>query len=369
MIMNRTQTVRGIVSAMRERITPAYRELCASTPISLQKLMEPGAFRFDEYCRGFRPHPQMNELKKRAEAFGLEYGIWHAKSPHYVNCGWYLYPGADPDRLFTIIKSLVIGFHLNDVMGRDVFKHLPPEQQQSARQLIKNIAGLDIGPDSSPLERVHAEMLRETKRNAPGDWFDRFLRDYSRHIDITHSDQNADSLGHIPCVDEYIENRCYYAAVHHLVLWIEYSSGEFLDWGETPIYERLKRLHWVAAAFPAFSNDLFSFETEVIDNGCDSNLVTVILLNNPHLSLLEAIEEAGAVIRQLITDILELLHSIKSDIAPASTLLAHLQAIEWFIQACWLWQAQTLRYKRPHSIWVETREGINLEHEEIHHRL
>jgi hypothetical protein len=368
--MNRTQTVRMTVSAMRERITAEYRDLCASDPMTLKELLAPEEFQFDEFCRNFRPHPHENELKKRAEAFGLKYGIWQANSPHNINGAWYLYPGADANRLFTIIKNLLIGFYLNDVMGRDVFKYLPPERQQSSRRLIKHMSSLtkslSVGPDSSTLECIHAEMLTEIKTGSPADWFDNFLNDYCRHLDITHSDQNAESLGHIPKIDEYIENRCYYAGVRHLLRWIEYSNGEFLDWEalrKTAIYSRLKRLHWAAAAFPALSNDLFSLEAEVVDNGCDSNLVTVILLNKPNLSLGEAIQETSAIIRQIVAEIFELFHSIKVDVmqledsspVPATTLSAHLLAIERFTQACWVWQSYSLRYKRPDSIWAETR--------------
>jgi len=57
----------------------------------------------------------------------------------------------------------------------------------------------------------------------------------------------------------------------------------------TPLYQPLRRLQKIAATFGALSNDLFSFEKEVIDHKADSNLVAIIALNNPALSLQETI--------------------------------------------------------------------------------
>jgi hypothetical protein len=308
-------------------------------------------------------------LKKDAEAFGQRYGTWLENSRHFINCASYLYPAAQFERVLTITKNLSIGFYLNDVMGRDVFKSLSPEQQQASRKMIDNMALLDeslsIAPNAHPLERANAELLQDFKNNSPKEWFSKFLRLYCYHLDITHKDRNADSLGYIPDIYEYMDNRCHYAAVHHLVLWVEYSSGQFLEWDllmRTNFSQKLQRLHWVTAAFPALANDLFSFEYEVIDNGCDSNLVMVILLNDPGLPLKNAIEQASERVRSLVLEITTLLQYIRQEVEVmegtdpelAMKLKIHLKGIEQFVQASWLWQAHTKRYKRTPSIWTET---------------
>lgn len=367
--MKHAQDVQWSAAAILERIQLEYAGLLKSAPLSLERLFSPESFRFDAFCRGYRPHPRAEGLRKDAEAFGQRYGTWLTNSRHYISCAWYLYPTADFDRVLTITKNLSLGFYLNDVMGRDVFKSLSPDKQHSSRKMIENMAFLDetlrVAPDAHPLETANAEILSEFRDNSPRDWFRRFLRLYCHHLDITHKDSNADTLGYIPDVYAYTDNRCHYAAVHHLVLWIEYSTGQFLEWDllkANNLAQKLQRLHWVTAAFPALANDLFSFEYEVIDNGCDSNLVMIIALNNPEWSLSEVIGEASGIVRNLVGEITSLLAAMNIEAgrlkrvhpALARKLAIHLEGIERFVQASWLWQAHTKRYKRPQSLWMET---------------
>jgi hypothetical protein len=255
-----THEVTG-TSAIVRRIKDEHTELLNFEPFSLEKLLAPESFSFVEFCQGFKPHPEAEKLKSEAEHFGQKYGTWLANSKHYVNCAWYLYPSAQFEQVLTIAKNLSIGFYLNDVMGRDVFYALRLEDQEISRKLIDNMALLDdtliTSPDSHPLEHANAEVLREFKLNSPKDWFNRFLKLYSHHLNITHRDRNVGALGYVPDLYDYMDNRCHYAAVHHLVMWIEYSNSIFLEWElimKTNFYQKLQRLHWVVAAFPALAN-------------------------------------------------------------------------------------------------------------------
>ncbi len=70
----------------------------------------------------------------------------------------------------------------------------------------------------------------------------------------------------------------------HTVALIEYADG-FLDWHvlrEIGVSELLNQLNWAVALIGCLMNDIFSFEKEVIDNNCDSNLIASIALNHPY---------------------------------------------------------------------------------------
>lgn len=352
-----------------DRIKTEYARLLGRKTFSLDALFSSDVLRFSEFCKGFKPHEQAERLKAEADAFSQRYGTWLEMSRHFINCAWYLYPTADFGRVLTITKNLALGFYLNDVMGRDVFTSLPADEQLASRKIIENMAlldeGLSLAPDAHPLELANVEVLREFRENAPRDWFKRFLNLYCHHLNITHRDRNVSSLGYVPGVYEYIDNRCHYAAVHHLVMWVEYSTGTFLDWEalmRTNIFSRLQRLHWVVGAFPALANDLFSFEGEVIDNDCDSNLVMVMALNDPQLSLMEAIERAAETVRAIVAEIMSTLTHIEREtdamrsVDPelASVLEMHLAGLLEFVKAAWVWQAASKRYKRRVSLWKET---------------
>jgi hypothetical protein len=368
--MKQEQIVQAEVLSVLDRLKLEYATLVRRRTLSLEALFSSGALHFGEFCKDLRPHPESERLRADAAAFSGQYGTWLELSKHFINCAWYLYPHGDFSRVLTITKNLSVGFYLNDVMGRDVFNALSPEEQAASRRMIENMALLDetltLLPDAHPVEHANAAVLKEFRDGSPRDWFRRFLQLYSHHLNITHRDRNVQALGYVPDVQEYIDNRCHYAAVHHLVMWVEYSTGVFLDWAElvrTNVFQRLQRLHWVVGAFPALANDFFSFEGEVIDNNCDSNLITVVALNQPEMSLGEAIERSAEIVRDITSEIVASIGAIRLELAEmrqihpglVSVLEIHLNGLTEFVQAAWVWQASSKRYKRPESLWRETR--------------
>ena len=352
-----------------DRIKSEYAELVHSHSFSLEELFSPKDFKFDEFCKTFSVYPQSEELLNRSEAFGREYGVWQANTKHYINCAFLLYPRGRFDQMLTIMKNLTVGFYLNDTMGRDLFKFLSAEEQKSSTRLIERMASLDEsadpGDEAGPVEIANSIALREFRDAAPREWFLKFKRLYSYHLKITHRDGDTDAVGYLPEVDEYITRRCHLAGMNHIVLWVEFSDGRFLDWEllkKHSLSRRMERLHWLSAAFGALSNDLFSFEKEVIDNDSDSNLVAIVAMNKPYLSLEAVIEESSEIVRDVVLELISLLDIMAGEIpkleaadpALAETLSTHLKGLVRFIQASWLWQLHARRYKRPHSIWHET---------------
>jgi hypothetical protein len=367
--MKYEQIVQAETSFVLDRIKIEYAELVQSRTFSLEELFSPKAFQFDEFCKTFSSYAQSDELQKLSEVFGREYGVWQAHTKYYINCAFLLYPHGRFDRMLTILKNLTVGFYLNDIMGRDLFKFLSLEEQKRARKLIKNMADLDEstdpGQDAGPIETANAIALREFRDAAPREWFLKFKRLYSYHLKITHRDCDTDAVGYLPEVDEYITRRCHLAGMNHIVLWVEFSDGRFLDWEQLKRHSlslKMERLHWLSAAFGALSNDLFSFEKEVIDNSSDSNLVAIVAMNKPYLSLQRAIEESSEIVRNVVMELVALLDSMPAELsrlepaqpALAETLSTHLKGLVRFIQASWLWQLHAKRYKRGNSIWHET---------------
>src|ERR1700761_2495409 len=367
--MKQEQIVQAEALSVLDRIKLEYAELVQSRTFSLEELFSPEDFQFDEFCKTFSMYPQSEELLGLTEAFGREYGVWQAQTKYYINCAFLLYPRGRFDRMLTILKNLTVGFYLNDIMGRDLFKFLSPAEQKNARKLVKSMADLDepadAGPDASPIEIANAIALREFRDAAPREWFLKFKRLYSYHLKITHRDCDTDAVGYLPEVDEYITRRCHLAGMNHIVQWVEFSDGRFLDWEllkKHSLSLKVERIHWLSAAFGALSNDLFSFEKEVIDNSSASNLVAIVAMNKPYLSLQAAIEESSEIVRNVVTALVALLDSMPAELSRleatqpglAETLSTHLRGLVRFIQASWLWQLHAKRYKRANSIWHET---------------
>jgi hypothetical protein len=370
LIMKPERNVQAVAYATMQRIQSDYTELLSSSSkFSLQKLFTPEQLKWEEFCKEFYPHPQSDELKKIVQYFGQDFGIWLPNAKQHITCALFLYPTAHFDRMLTMMKNLVIGFYLNDVMGRDTFRLLDSERQKESRIMIRSMAGLNedlyVSSHANRIEWANAEILRQFRESSPQSWFRKFLRLYCHHIGITHTDGNVEAQGRIPGVLEYMERRCHLGGVHHIMHWIEYSDEKFLDWDmlkTSRLSRDLKRLHWVTAAFAGMSNDLFSFEKEVIDCGADSNLVMIIALNKPGISLKEAIRRAADIVRNLLVELLSLLDSVRSEIGElvnshaemAQRLTTHLSGVVRCVQAIWTWHCYSKRYKRPRSIWKET---------------
>jgi len=103
-------------------------------------------------------------------------------------------------------------------------------------------------------------------------------------------------------------------------------------------------------AIPAFSSVLL-------------NLIMIIALNHPELPLKEAILHASEIVRSLLIELIALIDSIKIKTktftqmypAHASKLNTHLSGVVRCVQAIWMWHCHSKRYKRPVSLWMETR--------------
>lgn len=367
-----TRNLQHTTSAILERVQKEYSVLAGDEPVfSLLQLFNFEGFKLDEYCQVFSPHPRMHPLLKDAKDFSEHYGVWLPNAEHYISCAAYLFPDASEDRMGAILQNCAIDFYLNDTVGREVFFHLSAEEQEKASQIKKRLVSIpeDLFNDediATPVEMANTAMLTAIRDTSPFSWFREFLRLYSYHIHVAHMDCNAEAMGHIPSVKEYIYNRGHISGMFHTIALIEYGTGQFLDWEWLEAIgasKALKRTHEVVSAIGCLMNDLFSFEKEVIVNTSDSNLVMVILLNDPELSLQTAIERAAVVVRNHLIEFLGLVDYIRVAVnecdhkCPERTAIiaAQLKGLERCVQASWIWQVYTRRYKSECSIFQETR--------------
>jgi hypothetical protein len=355
------------VNTAMDRILNEYAQLKKLTPLSLLSLFNSPEFQFDGFCTDFSPHPNLKELKEKTLNFGEQYGILLPNAEYYVTCAMFLFPKTTLEKIVRLSRNYAVDFYLNDTMGREA---TPTGDEKKVLYEIRDrlaALGTDLHPngDISLAEKANIEVLAEISATSPAGWFDRFLRSYLHHIDLAHKAYDCASLGYIPMIEEYIETRCHISGMPHSVLLIEYSNDLYLDWDllqQAGVAEDLQRLNWTVSLVGALTNDLFSFEKEVIDNRSDSNLVVIILLNNFRMKLEEAITVAGFIVRDLLIDYIRLSGKITgsmdaSGLLPAGAkegLQIYLSGLKAVLQACWMWQTYTKRYKREGSIWQES---------------
>jgi Terpene synthase family 2, C-terminal metal binding len=368
--MHPEQGVQAIVYGAMNRIQLEYGDLSHSpNQLSLLDLFSSADFRFDAYCADFRPHAKIGELKRSTIHFGEQYGILLPNAEHYITCAMFLFPEAPLEKIILLSKNYAVDFYLNDTMGRDT---RPSSDEKTRLNEIRDrlaSIGDDLDPteDSSFAEIANLEVLSEISKVSPKGWFNRFLKLYLYHIDTAHQPFDSLALARIQSIEEYINRRCYISGMPHSVALIEYSHDVFLDWeglNKAGIGEDLIKANWTVSLIGALTNDLFSFEKEVIDQESDSNLVVLILLNNFRMRLEEAIRVAAMIIRDLLADYQKCVTQIDRKIRVSTEVSAetkndlgiYMAGLKAILQACWMWQTYTERYKRINSIWKETAQ-------------
>jgi hypothetical protein len=154
--------------------------------------------------------------------------------------------------------------------------------------------------------------------------------------------------------------RCHVSGMPHTVMLIEYCWGKFLDWEQLrrmEAAEDVSRINWVVSLIGCLMNDLFSFEKEVIDNACDSNLVMILLMNDQDMPLASAVLSASAMVKDLIAGFFQLKDKIRGRMYRTmyqNAMEEYLMGLDRCVQASWVWQVYTKRYKRTGSMWKET---------------
>jgi hypothetical protein len=242
-------------------------------------------------------------------------------------------------------------------MGREY--RSTSEERQRLNEIRTRVMEWDA--PATPAERANLDVLAELARTSPTCWFESYLKLYLKHLSVAHRSYDCISLGYIPKIEEYIDLRSDISGMPHTVSMIEYSQGSYLDW---PAMERsgfayeLRELGTTVSLIGALMNDLFSFEKEVIDNGSDSNLLAIIVLNNFRMELREAISVGTTIVRNLLGEYARLVAIIEGKLRRLPEgrdgLLRYMEGIRKCVQTCWIWQVDTKRYKRPGSIWKET---------------
>src|SRR5579863_9106883 len=140
--MQYAPATQGTPRAVLDLLKRDYFNLLESHSIySVRELLNSDVINLDFYCTQYRIYPEVHSSIAAAKQFGEKYGIWLPSTSTSIQCAFLLYPGADFQRMLTIIKNLVIGFYLNDTIGRDLFRFLTPEEQKNARRMIERMTG------------------------------------------------------------------------------------------------------------------------------------------------------------------------------------------------------------------------------------
>lgn len=335
----------------------------ADRPWSLRDLLSTPDCDIAEYSREFRPSRFGVRACEDVEKYCRTQGIWlEPGGTHYNSMTPYLHPGPiSADRLTTIGLFNAILFWLNDTVGREKFGHLSGDEQHRARIGLDRLCRLlesRIAPeDASPIENATVEFLsRLHTQGADRQWLDRFLESTVEHLRTAVRDQNARSRRDLLTTVEYIDLRAQVSGMFPAIALCEFGRDSYLDrqrLAAAGLADDVRRLQVVTAEIGALMNDLFSFEKECIVDRSDFNLIPVCFLNDPQATLADAVYAAAGVVRDRLTQFRGLHAALAArcaepgiaDSGLAEPVLTHLADLDGCVQATWVWQLMTTRYK------------------------
>ncbi|MFI1462365.1 terpene synthase family protein [Nocardia carnea] len=331
-------------------------------PWSLRELFSTPDSDIAEYCREFRPSEFGAQACDDVESYCRAHDIWlKPAGAHYNSMTPYLHPGAVSAQRLTVIGLFnAILFWLNDTVGREKYGHLSEAEQDRARDELARLCRLletrKPAADPTPVEAATVDFLSQVGELSDPRWLGEFLASTVEHLRTAIRDQNARARGDLLTVAEYIDLRAQVSGMYPAIALCEFGRDSYLEEEQlvqAELAPDLRRLRVLTAEIGALMNDMFSFEKECIADRSDFNLIPVCLLNTPGATLAGAVREAGAMVRDRITEFRQRHDALAdrchepgvADTDLAAQLRVHLADLTGCVQASWVWQLTTTRYK------------------------
>ncbi|RDI44883.1 terpene synthase family protein [Nocardia mexicana] len=357
MVQRYTPEVEADLAAMREEYESLLRD---GGRWSLRSLFSTPSSDIADYCRGFRPNRFGTQACAEVERFCRGHGIWlESGGAHYNSMTPYLHPNTVTAERMTIIGTFnAILFWLNDRVGREKFAHLSAIEQEEAHELVDRLCRL-LGTqfatdDLTPVEAATAELLTTLRKHAGPVWFERFQTATADHLRPAIRDQNARARDALLSVEDYIDLRVHVSGMYPAIALCEFARDDYLPWDRLDgagLGHDLRQLRRLTAELGALMNDMFSFEKECIGDRSDFNLIPICLLDTPGSGLVGAVNRAAQIVRDRLTRFHRTRSALTShcaalgDAGLAESVAAHADDLDRCLQATWVWQCTTRRYK------------------------
>lgn len=194
---------------------------------------------------------------------------------HVVALDSLVYPDADADRLTASGGINHYLFFLDDLYDDDPSVGQNP---QAARVIMERylhaLSTGCLGPTPDALERYSCNLHHQLVRLASPEWVALFMQEVRSYLfKGSILSVEAWSSNHLPDIDTYIEERTIDAG-----LWVATQLVELATNIIPPADPLLYEARTLTARHVAIANDLFSYQKEVMEQGCPWNMVHVIMV-------------------------------------------------------------------------------------------
>lgn len=303
-----------------------------------------------------RLHPQYQEIESVVEAICQSLDI---KLPHYSNyqsMPYFMFPDTSVERLMALSLLSNLLYYIDDLYDRHKAQPHPEAALLPARfkRVIKIFAqGQSAMPDEyhrlydAALALHHQFLLLSNDK-----WFSDFVFILTSHLMATRPlSQQEDYAG----VQDYFCVREHDGGIWTSIKSIEFAGHFFLP-DEICAHPHIQHMSVLCGRIATLTNDLFSYEKEVIRMGSNFNLVSV-LMQTESLTFEQAVQRSIDSINEDIDQFLmacEMRPDFGSDDLNAKV-DQYVQGLHDILSATWHWQMSTDRYRSATSPFVELR--------------
>jgi hypothetical protein len=314
-----------------------------SINLSLSKLIAP---RSEAFINCYA-----NQVETQLEKYCRELGIWQKNFEEYITMSGYLFPQADSQRLFAIGLYNALLYFIDDQFDRhDKNKRRPASQQNQMFQEAISIflQGSDkplSGPILQTAQALHTAFYPLIPNRA---WLNRFLENSWHHLQSSFQDiDEADNP--LSWYERYLYVRCRDSGMAPTIDLIEFALGESIapSLYQKPIVQSARDY---VAHYCALSNDIFSYEKEVLNH--QSSFNALVMLERDGYSLEAAVIDLINDLNQMLFAFQDLYETLKNE---DHKLQLYMDGLWHQIVAAYHWQFSSNRYRSSNSPFIELR--------------
>lgn len=231
----------------------------------------------------------------------------------------------------------------------------PEYLREYVESCLQVLRGEPLRTRVTPLERFTHHLRERMSRLASEAWLERFVRDVEDYLYRgTLLAARHWAAGTVPGLEPYIEQRAMDSAMYTALDLVEFAQeGQELPEAlfQQPLVQRMRHL---CTRVVALTNDLFSFEKEVLWHRNPNNFVHVLRVNQ-RLGLEEAIGEAIGIINADTDAFLSCEEALLEQGPVDPRVLSYVEGMKAWIHGNVRWSLVTGRYSSPTSPFPELR--------------
>lgn len=263
----------------------------------------------------------------------------------------YMFPRAEPDRLYTTGLMMVYFFIFDYIYDTDT---LPAAQLlEVRRRLAQNVLGAirGIPCQTDHFERALMHIIERFRQEAP-DWLAGFSSQLARYIQATRQGKEAARKHPGMSIHTYLELRQYDSGGLWSAYLIEYAHQQYLppkQRDHPDVVYASQLCMWTCSLL----NDLFSYAKEKGAEEAPFNAI-YFAMRCHGLSESDASHYICDQANQYLKAFEDLI--VSSTFQASESLVSYTQGLREFISGVWYWHQKSGLYNHPRSLFAEMRQ-------------